>query len=157
MRNGFATDLKSEGRESAGVRFLTLLLINNSMTFKQFLTENIIRVNEDPYNRERRLRSGLTLIQVVDAKKIKDAYEKHHNEPLVHKPSRLEGLQGVKILDDYPKVTGPYIGPDESLRQAVTGIGIGDGRHRVAYAASIGAGIEVATNPEFPIPKEYLV
>lgn len=114
-------------------------------------SKNIIRVEEDPFYKKERIARGFTQIVVVDPKMIEKGFEEHHKgEKLVHTPARLRDLEGVKTLHRYPLVSGTTCTGKE-------GIDVADGRHRIAEAIRQGKLIEVAVDPDYPLPSRYIV
>ncbi len=108
-------------------------------------SKEAIRIVEEPYNKQLRIKRGFTQIVTIDAKKFQDLYEKTHEEKLAWNQDRAKKLKDLKTYDSYPLATNSDRGVD-----------VGDGRHRIAEAARRGALVEVATDPKFPLPDDLI-
>jgi hypothetical protein len=113
-------------------------------------SDDVLRVTEHELNAKSRINRGFTQIVIVDASEIADGFKKHRGDNLVHTPSRMEALRGIKAFDAYPLVSG-------TTWEGKEGIDVADGRHRVAEAARRGKLIEVAVDPEYPLPSRYII
>jgi len=94
----------------------------------------LFKVEEDPSYKRLRINRGYKEIVVVDAKKLKERFEKDHKTPLVWRQLRFDLLKDLDKFDKHPELDVLTSGK----------IDFNDGRHRVAVAASKGETIEVA-------------
>jgi len=94
----------------------------------------LFKVEEDPSYKRLRINRGYKELVVVDAKKLKERFEKDHKTPLVWRQIRFDLLKDLNEFDKHPEVDVLSSGK----------IDFNDGRHRVAVAASKGETIEVA-------------
>ena len=101
---------------------------------------NLYPIKESDAHIKWRENSGGILIR-VNAKKFKEVFEQHNQEPLPWNPSRLQNLRnlvssGIKIN------AHPRVGLD-----AMENLSVGDGRHRISHAAERDEDIEVEVEP----------
>lgn len=114
-------------------------------SFKEYINEEnkdsldpLFPVNESEDSKRLRLSQGLKVFVILDAKKMKEFFEKHEGEPLVHKPHRIKRIKEIiereGAVDSFPHVSAIH-----------SPLSISDGRHRIAVAAENKQKIQVAT------------
>ena len=106
----------------------------NEKKLKEKRSSFLFKVEEDPSYKQLRINRGYKEIVVVDAKKLKERFEKDHKTPLVWRQLRFDLLKDLDKFDKHPELDVLTSGK----------IDFNDGRHRVAVAASKGETIEVA-------------
>jgi hypothetical protein len=95
---------------------------------------SFVRINENLSYKWIRINRGYKDIVQVDAKALKERFEKDNNTPLAWKQLRFDLLKNFEEFDQYPEVDVLSSGK----------IDFNDGRHRVAVAAARGETIEIA-------------
>lgn len=95
---------------------------------------SFVRINENPSYKRIRINRGYKDVVQVDAKALKERFEKDNNTPLAWKQLRFDLLKNFEEFDQYPEVDVLSSGK----------IDFNDGRHRVAVAAARGETIEIA-------------
>jgi hypothetical protein len=95
---------------------------------------NWVLINENPSYKRIRINRGYKDVVQVDAKTLKERFEKDNNTPLAWKQLRFDLLKNCEEFDQYPEVDILSSGK----------IDFNDGRHRVAVAAARGETIEIA-------------
>jgi hypothetical protein len=105
--------------------------------------------NESDLEKARRIRRGYTKLRIVDAKKLKEMWEKGHEEPLAWNPGRLDSAIKRNIYDSYALVYWVDQWSD-GYHTHPARIDVADGRHRIAAAAQKGHKIKIAFFRDFP-------
>lgn len=115
------------------------------MKFRAFLKESHQPTVETRDERESRLRRGFRKIVRIDAAAFRDRFVQDEKTSLDCYPARLAAALSYASFTGYPQVV--YDG---------NRVGVVDGRHRIAAAASRNQTIDVAVRPGTQLPSDIL-